>query len=57
MCAQDSEGQGTQACCNPWGCKELNMNYQLITNNNNNIKGHVYFFMESPSVLNLQKRY
>ena len=19
----DSEGQGSSACCNPWGCKEL----------------------------------
>ena len=37
------EGQGTLACCNPWGCKELDMNYQLINNNNNKITGHVYF--------------
>ena len=21
----DSEGQGSLACCNPWGCKESNM--------------------------------
>ena len=21
----DSEGQGSLACCSPWGCKELNM--------------------------------
>ena len=21
----DGEGQGSLACCNPWGCKELDM--------------------------------
>ena len=21
----DSEGQGSLACCSPWGCKELDM--------------------------------
>ena len=21
----DSEGQGSRACCSPWGCKELDM--------------------------------
>ena len=30
----DSEGWGNLACCSSWGCKELNMIYQL---NNNNI--------------------
>ena len=25
----DSEGQGTLACCSPWGCKELDMTGQL----------------------------
>ena len=24
-----SDGQGGQACCNPWGCKELDMTEQL----------------------------
>ena len=23
--AGDGEGQGSLACCNPWGCKELAM--------------------------------
>ena len=30
----DSEGQESLACCSPWGCKELDMTYQL---NNNKI--------------------
>ena len=25
----DSEGQGSLACCNPWGHKELDMTEQL----------------------------
>ena len=33
----DSEGQGSLACCSPWGCKELDMTEGL--NNNNNIQG------------------
>ena len=24
-----SDGQGSLACCSPWGCKELNMTEQL----------------------------
>ena len=24
-----SEGQGSLACCSPWGCKELDMTQQL----------------------------
>ena len=30
----DSEGQGSLACCSPWGCKELDMTEQLNKNNN-----------------------
>ena len=30
----DGEGQGSLACCSPWGSKELDMTEQL---NNNNI--------------------
>ena len=26
---EDSEGQGSLACCSPWGCKELDMTEQL----------------------------
>ena len=25
----DGEGKGSLACCNPWGCKELDMTEQL----------------------------
>ena len=31
----DSEGQGRQACCSPWGCKELDMTEWLNRNNKN----------------------
>ena len=31
----DSEGQGSQACCSPWGRKELDMTEQL--NNSNSL--------------------
>ena len=30
----DSEGQGSLACCSPWGCKELDTTEQLNNNNN-----------------------
>ena len=30
----DGDGQGSLACCSPWGCKELDMTEQ--PNNNNN---------------------
>ena len=30
----DSEGQGSLACCSPWGCKELDLTNQLKRNNN-----------------------
>ena len=29
----DSEGQGTLACCSPWGCKESDMTQGLKSNN------------------------
>ena len=32
----DSEGQGSLACCSPWGHKELDMTYRL---NNNGTQG------------------
>ena len=35
----DSEGQGSLACCSPWGCKELDMTEGL--NNNINIQGSI----------------
>ena len=32
----DGEGQGSLACCSPWGCKEMDMSEQQ--NNNNNMQ-------------------
>ena len=29
---EDGEGQGSLACCSPWGCKELDMT-ELLNNN------------------------
>ena len=29
---RDSEGQGSLACCSPWGVKELDMTEQLNNN-------------------------
>jgi len=29
--AGDGEGQGSLACCSPWGCKELDTTEQLNT--------------------------
>ena len=34
----DGEGQGSLACCGPWGHKELDTNEQL--NNNNHTAKH-----------------
>ena len=31
--SRDSEGQGSLACCSPWGCKELGMTEWLNNNN------------------------
>ena len=31
----DSDGQGSLACCSPWGCKELDTTEQLNKNNSN----------------------
>ena len=36
---EDNEGQGSLACCNPGGCKELDMTQWLT---NNNIPVYVY---------------
>ena len=29
----DGEGQGSLACCSPWGCKELDMTERLNNDN------------------------
>ena len=31
--SEDSEGQGSLACCSPWGVKELDLT-ELLNNNN-----------------------
>ena len=36
---RDGEGQGSLVCCSLWGCKELDMAWQL----NSNIH-HIYFY-------------
>ena len=41
----DGEGQGTLACCSPWGHKELDMTEQL--NSNNSHMGPSYFVVVS----------
>jgi len=40
----DGEGQGSLACCSPWGCKESDMTEQL-----NNNKVSMNFIMENKS--------
>ena len=30
------DGQGSLACCSPWGCKKLNMTERLNNNNTSN---------------------
>ena len=32
----DGEGQGSLACCSPWGCKESDITEQLNNNKLNN---------------------
>jgi len=33
----DSEGQGSLACCRPWGCRESDMTEQLNNYNKNDV--------------------
>ena len=40
----DGEGQGSLACCSPWGCKESDMTERL-----NNNKVSMNFIMEKKS--------
>ena len=41
----DGEGQGSLACCSPWGCRRSDMTEQL--KNNNKIK-HLLLLFLSP---------
>ena len=36
----DSEGQGSLACCSPWGHKESDTTQELNNNNNNTSKSN-----------------
>ena len=38
----DSEGQGSLACCSPWGCKESDTTEQL--NNSNSYRSILYLY-------------
>ena len=46
----DSEGQGSLACCSPWGHKQVDATWQL-NNNNNALPAASYFICESISSL------
>ena len=39
---RDGEGQGSLACCSPWGCKESDMTERLKNNNNHSGKAESY---------------
>ena len=47
----DSEGQGSLACCSPWGCKELGMTEQLNNYNKNDV---FLFLMKKPRLRETQ---
>ena len=34
---RDCEGQGSLACCSPWGCKELDTTERLNNSNQNSV--------------------
>ena len=38
----DGEGQGSLACCSPWGCKESDTTEGLNNNNNDDDNCHTY---------------
>ena len=48
---RDSEGQGSLACCSPWGCKELNMNLRL-----KNI-WYLFFYFPFPSLCIIDSKF
>ena len=51
----DGEGQGSLACCSPWGREESDMTWQL--NNHNNNKELAVFFKAITHVLSVLKLY
>ena len=44
----DGEGQGSLACCSPWGRKELDVTERL--NNNNNVRADAHTCEENKTV-------
>ena len=38
----DGEGQGSLACCSPWGCKESDTTEGLNNNNNDDDNCHIF---------------
>ena len=51
---EDSEGQGSLACCGPWGCKELDTTKRLDSNNHQYI---THCMCIVPNVYNNTSRY
>ena len=45
----DGEGQGSLACCSPWGCKELDTTWQLNNNRNISLKNYQFFKVNNVS--------
>ena len=47
----DGEGQGSLACCNPWGCKEsdtteqLNNNWKIVKTGSMSCRQSIYIFL------------
>ena len=46
----DSEGQGSLACCTPWGLKESDKTEQLNNNNLFPIGNHIFAFCVNGSI-------
>ena len=49
----DNKGQGSLACCSPWGCKELDMTEQLNNINNilENLEKDIFWSFKGPSLI------
>ena len=41
-----SEGQGSLACCSPWGCKESDMNERVNNNNKDCCPEGIYNYIQ-----------
>ena len=46
----DGDGQGSLACCSPWGCKELDTTERL--KNDNSVFGCVFTFLRQINAWN-----